>query len=98
MRRRAPRALLLWSGVELEDVPEQEQQKDEQKKEDDDVEAGEGQRFAGGFRIEEADVGGVEGLERAQQGEEQQDADAQKEHRPPSWMAVRNHGAIIGAG
>ena len=63
VRRRAPRALLLWSGVELEDVPEQQQKQDEEKEEDDDGEAGKGEGFASGFRIEEADVGGIEGIE-----------------------------------
>ncbi len=42
-------------GVELEDVAEQQKQQDKQQQKDDDGEAGEGQSFAGGFGIEEAD-------------------------------------------
>jgi hypothetical protein len=57
------------AGVELEDVPEQQQKQDEEEEEDDDGEAGKGEGFASGFRIEEADVGGIEGIQSAEQGE-----------------------------
>ena len=49
-------------GIELEDVTEQEKQQDKKQQKNDDGEAGKGQGFAGGFGIEKANFGGIEGL------------------------------------
>ena len=64
-------------GVELEDVPEQQHQEHHQQQEDDDDEAGEDEGFAGGDRVEDADV---ECLQRPQQGEEQKHSEPEQKH------------------
>ena len=83
VRSRAPRALLLWSGIELEDVPEQQHQQHQQQQEHQHREAGKDQRLPGGLGIEKPYVGSVECLQRAQQDEKQQHPAAEQGNRPP---------------
>ncbi len=80
--------------IKLENVPEQQHQQREQQQEDEDGEAGEDQGFAGGFRIEEADAGGIERLQRAQQGKEQHHPACKQGNRPAPRIAEERHARL----
>ena len=82
-------------GVELEDVPQQQQQQDDQQQEQHHREPGKRQRLAGCFGVQEADAGGVEPLQSAQQREEKHHSQRKQEHGAPPAILTEEHGAII---
>jgi hypothetical protein len=81
------------NGKELS-AEEQKKENDEEQ-ENDDGEACEGQGLTRGFRVEEADAGGVEGLQRAQQDEEQQRPARKQGKGAAPGIAEERHGGII---